>query len=52
MLPENHPEDNDQDTDQKHKDGNPVDRIHVTNPTVCRLIGIPFPDIQIFSQFA
>jgi hypothetical protein len=46
-----HPEYDNQQADQKHKDGNPVDRIHVTDPAACRFIWILFPDIQVFSEF-
>jgi hypothetical protein len=52
LLFKDHPENDNEETDQEHKDGNPVDRIHVTDPTVRWLIRIPFPDIQIFGQFA
>ena len=47
-----HPENDNQQTNQEHEDGNPVDRIHVTDPTACRFIRISFPDIQVFCQFA
>jgi hypothetical protein len=49
---ENHPENDDQQPQQKHEDGNPVDCIHITNPATGRFIGIFFPDIQIFCKFA
>jgi hypothetical protein len=52
VLFEDHPENDDQQAKQKHKDRNPVDRIHVTNPTAGRFIWIFFPDIEIFCQFA
>jgi hypothetical protein len=48
---ENHPENDDQDTDQEHKNRNAVDRIHVTDPTAVRFVRIPLPDIKIFGQF-
>jgi hypothetical protein len=48
----NHPENNDQDTDQEHKNRNPVDTIHVADPAVCWFIRIPFPDVKVFSKLA
>jgi hypothetical protein len=45
-----HPEYDNQQANKEHEDGNPVDRIHITDPTARRLIGIPFPDIQVFCQ--
>ena len=51
LLFKDHPEKDNQQTDQEHKDGNPVDRIHITDPAIRRLIRIFFPDIQVFGQF-
>ena len=48
----NHPENDNQDADQEHKNRNPVDTVHITDPTVCRFIRIPLPDVKVFSQFA
>jgi len=48
----NHPENDNQDTDQEHKNGNPVDTIHIADPTICWFIRIPFPDVKVFGQFA
>ncbi len=33
---------------QEHKDGNPVDSVHVTNPAGMRCIWIALFDIEIF----
>ena len=52
LLFKDHPENDNQQTNQEHEDRNPVDRIHITDPAVCRLIRISFPDIQIFCQLA
>jgi hypothetical protein len=52
MLFEDHSENDDQQSQQKHKNGNPVDRIHITNPTAGRFIGIFFPDIEVFCKFS
>jgi hypothetical protein len=48
----NHPEYNYQYPDQKHKNRNPVDAVHIPDPAVRWLIRIPLPDIKVFSQFA
>jgi hypothetical protein len=48
----NYPEKDNQQADQEHKNGNPVNRIHITDPAACRFIRIFFPDIQVFSKFA
>jgi len=47
-----HPENDNQDAYQEHKNGNPVNTVHIAYPTVRWFIRIPFPDIKIFSQFA
>jgi len=52
MFPDNHPEDDDENAQQEHKNGNPVYRIHIANPAAGRLVGISFPDIQVFGEFA
>ena len=49
---ENHPENDNQDTDQEHKNRNPVDTVHIADPTACWFIRIPFPDVKIFCQLA
>jgi hypothetical protein len=51
MFFKNHTEQDDQDAYQEHKDGNPVDRIHIANPTVGWFIRILLPDVKIFGQF-
>jgi len=48
----NHPENDNQDTDQEHKNRNPVYTVHVADPAACRFIRIPFPDVKVFGQFA
>jgi hypothetical protein len=52
VFPEYHSENDDQQSDQEHEDRNPVDCIHISNPAVCRLIRILFPDIQILCQLS
>jgi len=52
MSSENHPENNDDDADQKHKNGYPVYPVHIPDPVIRRLVWIPFNDIQIFSYFS
>jgi hypothetical protein len=49
---EDHPENDDQDTDQKHENGNPVNTVHIADPTAGWFIRIPFPYIKVFCQFA
>ena len=44
------PEDHDDQRDQEHKNGNAVDAMHVSHPFGIRLIRIPFPQVEIFSQ--
>jgi hypothetical protein len=48
----NHTEDNNQDSDQKHENRNPVNTVHIADPTTCWLIRIPFSDIKVFSKLA
>jgi hypothetical protein len=45
MFSKYHPEKDNENSDQEHKDGDPVDCIHIPDPTIGRLIGILFPDI-------
>jgi hypothetical protein len=52
MFFKNHSEYNNQDTDEEHENGNPVDRIHIPYPAVRRLIWILLTDVKIFGQFA
>ena len=52
MTLEYHSENNNEQADQEHKDGNAVEAVHIADPTACRFIGISFPDIKIFGQFA
>jgi hypothetical protein len=47
----NHSENDNQDTNQEHKNRNPVDTVHIADPAACRFIRILFPQIKIFSQF-
>lgn len=47
-----HSENDNQDTDQEHKNRNPVDTVHIADPAVCWFIRIPLPQIKVFSQFA
>ena len=51
MSLENQAEDDNEDADQEHKDRNPVDRIHITDPAAGRFIRISLPDIKIFCKF-
>lgn len=44
------PEDDNNDSYQEHKDRNPVDAVHITDPAAGWLIRIPFPDIKIFGK--
>jgi hypothetical protein len=48
----NHPENNNQDPDQKHKNRNPVDTVHIADPAIRWFIRIPLPDIEVFSKFS
>jgi hypothetical protein len=48
----NHPENDNQDADQKHKNRNPVDTVHIGDPAARWFIRIPFPDIKVFGQLA
>jgi hypothetical protein len=48
---ENQAKDNYKDSDQEHKDRNPVDGIHIPDPAAGRFIRIFFSDIKIFSKF-
>jgi len=52
MFFKNHSEYNNQDTDEEHENGNPVDRIHIANPAVGWFIRILLADVEIFGQFA
>jgi hypothetical protein len=49
---EDQAENNDEDPDQEHKNGDPVDPVHVFYPGTGRFVWISFYDIQIFSNFA
>jgi hypothetical protein len=51
MFFENQAKDYHQDSDQEHKDRDPVDGIHIPDPAACRLIRIFFPDIKILPKF-
>ena len=51
MFFENKAKDDDEDSNQEHKDRNPVDRVHIPNPAAGRFIRIFFPDIKIFGKF-
>jgi len=46
------PENNNENPDQEHKNRNPVDRIHITDPGAARFVRILFPDVKIFCKFA
>jgi hypothetical protein len=49
MSPEKKRADNDDDNGrQEHKDGDPVDPMHVFYPPFTRRVGIPLPDIKVF----
>jgi hypothetical protein len=47
----NHPADNDQQTNQEHKNRNPVNPVHVAYPGAGWLIRISFPEVKIFCKF-
>jgi hypothetical protein len=49
---ENQPEDDNKDADQEHKDRDPVDRIHISDPGTGWFIRIFLPDIKVFGKFA
>jgi hypothetical protein len=34
MFSENHPEDNNDDSNEKHEDGNPVYPVHIPDPAI------------------
>jgi hypothetical protein len=48
MMFEDRPKDHDKDRDQKHKDGNAVDPMHVLHPLSAWRIRIPLFDVEIF----
>ena len=48
----NHPENDNQDTDQEHKNRNTVDTVHIADPAACWFIRIPFSYVKVFSQLA
>jgi hypothetical protein len=48
----NHSENDNQDSDQEHKNRNPVDTVHVADPAAGWFVRIPFSEIKIFGQFA
>jgi hypothetical protein len=52
MFSEYHPENNDDDSDQKHKNGNPVYPVHVADPAIRWFVRVPFNEIKIFSYFS
>jgi hypothetical protein len=44
------PQDQKNKPQQEHKDGNPVDPMHIPHPLRIRRIRIPLPDIKIFGD--
>ena len=49
MSPEkNHPDQDDQQTYQKHKNGNAVDAMHIAHPFTMRCIRVPFFNVEVF----
>jgi hypothetical protein len=47
-----HSENDNNNADQKHKNGNAIDTVHIAYPAIGWLIRISLPDVQIFGQLA
>jgi len=53
MSPEkNHPDYNKDQTQEKYKNGNAIDPMHIAHPFAMRRIRISFFDIQVFCQLS
>jgi len=52
MFSEKHPVNDDEDTDQEHEDGYPVNPVHILDPGTGRFIRISFYDIKVFPDFS
>ncbi len=48
----NHPDNDNNDPDQEHKNGNTVNAVHVTHPFAVGRIGVSFFDIKVFGYLA
>jgi len=53
MSPENKdPQDQENDPHEEHKNGDPVDPMHIPHPLSIRRIRIPLPDIKVFRDLS
>jgi hypothetical protein len=53
MFPEkNNPDKNNDQRKQEHKDGNPVDPMHIFDPPIAWCIGVFFLYVQVFCDLA
>jgi hypothetical protein len=52
MFFKNQAKKDDEDTNQEHENGNPVDPVHIFYPGAGWFVWISFNDIKIFSNFA
>jgi hypothetical protein len=53
MLSEEYqPDDHDDDGQQEHKDGYPIDTMHIPHPLRIRFFRVPFPDVEILGYLS